>query len=681
MANQKYLSIDFETGSCADLRKVGAACYAADPTTRIICVAYNQPWIDGKQDEIKCVYIPPGENWSPEPGLKNWVSRILPVRAWNASFEYHIWNQKVSGTKLVPEQLHDTMAQAAYWGLPLSLDMAGQALPELGIVKDKVGHAQMLRMSRPRRVNRDGSVDSWWDVDEPTRRDALMDYCKQDVRVEQAIGDYLPPIPPRERKIWLMDFKANARGIPLDKRLAGRMKELAEKEQARLHRELADVTGNVVRRTTLPGPLAAWCVLQGLDNAKDGLAKDRLPKLIEEADNRGLFKVSEALSIRREAAKSSVAKLDAMDNWAGRYDDRMRGLTQYYGAFRTGRWAGRGPQVQNFPRPEVKNVEALISTILGDAYWNLDNDTSMLFFGTSLLSALSSALRGCLYVPEHLGEFASLDFSQIEARVLAWLAGSEKILDAYRDGRDLYKVAASDIYRVSEDQVDGDQRQVGKVSVLALGYGGGVGAFQTMAKVYGLHIPDEKAEEIKSAWREKNPEIVSYWSYLERAAKEALASPGKIITVARNDVHVMFSMWRGHLLCKLPSGRTLCYREAKVIEKFMPWGDKAKVVSYMGVDQYTRKWRRIDTYGGKLAENITQAVARDVMAEGLIALDNTPGIHVLGSVHDEALLEIEKDFGVTLDELGLIMSGAAVSRWAKGLPVEADGYIGQRFGK
>ena len=668
----RFLNLDFETGSPCDLRKCGAAKYAEHPDTRIICVSFTTPWDDKYPDAIQNIYVPPHHHTLGllPAELINWVLKGKPVAGWNLSFEYHIWNTWVSSSsfRLKPEQLYDTMAQAAYWGLPLSLDAASEALfDDLGVAKDKEGSRLMKSMARPR-AHKPGEPLRWWDVEDPDKRKRLIEYCDQDVRTEKAIQDFLPPMPSRERKIWLMDFKANARGVQLDTHLSAQIKKLAEEETGRLSKELAQVTDGKVTGVTKAAALKSWVWASGVPGAAEGLAKDRLPDLIRAAETLGFPKVKRALEIRQEAAKSSIAKIDAMTNFACS-DGRLRGLTQYYGAFRTGRWAGRGPQVQNFPRSVVKRQEDLIDFLRAPA---ADVAGLKMLFGVTPLEALSSALRGCLTVAE--GKlFAAIDFSQIEARVLAWLCGNQKILNAYLAGEDLYVLAAAGIYGVHVDRVTADQRQVGKVSILALGYQGGVGAFQTMAANYGLVIPDAQADEIKTAWRGDNPEVVNYWYAIDKAAKDAIQNPGQKFEVVRGQgVRISFAMWRGNLLCQLPSQRTLCYRGAKIVDgKFGP------VASYMGVDQYTRKWVRIESYGGKFVENICQAVARDVMADAMVRINYDGCADILGSVHDEALLEI--DGLPQVNKATQLMK--TVPAWATGLPLDADGYVGSRFKK
>lgn len=650
-------SLDFETGSRADLRKVGAAKYAEDPTTRVICFAYELPDGRGVRSWRE------GERFPAD--LYDWVETGGLVSGWNVPFEWHIWNGPLRKLFPVPElkleHLIDTMAVAANAGLPLGLDMAAAALPELGLAKDKDGHALMLRMSRPRTVLAGGGLE-WWDRTDPARRDRLVAYCEQDVRVERAILGYLPAMRMAERQVWLWDARIMARGIGFDRELAGKMKALADAEMARLDARMAALTGGAVPNTRAVGKLLAW--VQTREQGVGSLAKDQLAKWIDKTKD---DLVREVLETRAEAARSSVAKLVAMENWASNRDDRMRGLTQYYGAFRTGRWAGRGPQVQNYPRSEVDDQEGLVEYILGGG----DPEGFEVFFGVDALTGLASALRGCLAVLKGSAyRFCAVDFSQIEARVLPWLARDQDLLDVFESGRDIYRVAAARIFGVPEGMVDGGQRQIGKVAVLALGYGGGAGAFQTMAVNYGLHIPAHEADQIKTDWREANPLIVRLWYSVERAALDAVRCPGWTFKAGRCE----FRMKGKHLAVKLPSGRELIYREAKL--DVGTFGNDA--VSYMGVDQYTRQWTRIVTYGGKLVENITQAVARDVMASGMLRLCRA-GYAVLGSVHDELLLELDPRKGETLGSVLKLFR--QVPPWAAGLPIDAGGYEGVRFRK
>jgi DNA polymerase len=554
------------------------------------------------------------------------------------------------------------MAEAAYNGLPLSLDLCAKALPELGIVKDKPGHALMMRMSRPRMWGKTPDLDTWWHLDEPSRFDTLCAYCAQDVRVERAISTKLKPLPPRERKIWELDAEINIRGMLLDVDLALKIRTLAHDVTEILDQDMRRLTGGEVSSTRSIARLLMF--VQKYDPSVSSLGKDVLDRLIEDFEANLDFVPAQALRLRQEAAKSSVAKVNSMLAYANVADDRMRGLYQYYAAFRTGRDGGRGPQIQNYPRGQVKDQAALVSYIKNGG----DIHGFEMFFGVDAMTALSSALRGCVTVPNGR-HFCSYDFSQIEARVTPWLAGDWKKLDVFKSGKDVYVVAAAGIYKVPEGAVDKDQRQIGKVSELALGFGGGVGAFQSMAKLYGLEMSDDDADEIKVEWRKVNTGTVRLWYQLDDAALDAVRTPGKSFQVG----FLFFEMREGHLYLRLPSGRELCYRNARIgVGKF---GNDC--VEYDGIDPYTKQWGRVQSYGGKWCENATQAVARDVMKAAELRLAKLDGVWLLGPIHDELLMELDDPSRV----VAVSREMHRVPPWCPGLPIDAAGYVSDRFKK
>ena len=695
------LHLDFETHSEVDLRKVGSYAYAMHPSTRVLCMAWR---FDSSG---------PVMSWSPHlrklgiaetptaiEDFPHWVLEYVrnnhPVAGWNVSFEFLIWNyvlkREVHGLPvLMLTQLHDVMAQAAYHGVPLSLDQAAAALP-LGVRKDRAGHQLMLRMSRPRTKASGNAPATWWHETDAGKLSELMAYCRQDVLTESAIEDYLPELPPREQDIWRVDFRANLRGIKLDADLAVQMVRVARAETERLNANVNQATQGLVSTTTQAGVLVNWLNQRGGFGSTltpvASVAKDKLPALIARAGAMGDHMALSALRSRAEAAKSSVAKVHTMLRWA-QADGRMHWLTAYYGAFRTGRWAGRGPQVQNYPRPNRsrEDIRHIIGYLMALNKYSPDDLPDMLdglemFWGLTPLDALKNTLRGCL-VPSRDRLFASVDFSQIEARVLAWLAGEDWVLDAYRSGVDLYVQQAARVFGVCEKDVSPYQRQVGKVTILALGYQGGPRAFEKMAEAYDLDLAGLNLDDIVLAYRASVPRIRSYWYDVEHAAKIALAKSGRVIgvtTVHSNKFRpgsipeVQFATWRGHLLCKLPSGRKLYYRDAQLAPGGRYGGT---VISYMGVDQYTRAWTRIETYGGMLVENITQATARDLLADAMLRVESIPGTALLGSVHDEVLAEVDDENSYAR----MLAAMKEVPAWAKGLPIDADGYIGERFGK
>lgn len=292
------------------------------------------------------------------------------------------------------------------------------------------------------------------------------------------------------------------------------------------------------------------------------------------------------------------------------------------------------------------------------------------------LSVISDCLRGFM-VAKDGHDFIDCDFSAVEARVLAWLAGEEKVLNVFRTHGKIYEATAAGIYGVSIDQVNSDQRQIGKVSNLALGFGGGIGAFQSMAKNYGLKVPDDQADEIKIAWRQANPSIVQFWYDLENAAKDAVLNPGRQTQAGSHTHPVKYKVVGSFLLCLLPSNRALTYPYPKLQDVETPWGEMKEAVTYMGEHPKTHKWDRLKTYGGHFAENVTQAVARDLLAEAMIRLEDN-GYSIVLHIHDEVVCEVPIGFG-SEEEVERIM--CELPDWASGLPLSGGSWRGPRFRK
>lgn len=669
------LHIDLETRSTVDLRTAGVHAYARHPDTDIWCAC-------------TAVDNGPVQVWRPgDPvpdAILEAVQGAIPGRwtlcAHNAQFERVIW-ETILGPRYgwrVPalEQWRCTAAMASAMALPRALDGAAGALG-LRQRKDKEGAGLMMRMARPRKVHADGRLD-WWDV--PERIARLIDYCTQDVLVERALHARLRRLCDTEQRVYRLDQVINDRGVALDLALIDAARDVTDTALARLNARLRAVTGGAVTTITRTADLTRWLNARGVDT--DSVAKPAVRALL--ADDTLPADTRAALDIRQEAAKSSTAKLKAMQACVCP-DGRARGLLLYHGAG-TGRWAGRLVQPQNFPRGTVKDVADTIPTVL-----DRDPDTLEMLFAPPL-DVISSLLRSCLIAaPGH--DLIAADFSNIEGRVTAWLAGETWKVQAFRDfdagtGRDIYLLGAERILALlgrppaAPLTKDSPERQgYGKVPELALGFQGGVGAFQSMAALYNVQVTDEEADQIKIAWREAHPAIVALWRGLEDAAMKAVRRPGVIVRAAHG--RIAFRVKGGFLWMVLPSGRPLAYAAPTIRAKVMPWVDRhgepviKDVVSFMGEDRTTRKWCRQYLYGGLSTENAVQAIARDLLAVAMLALE-TAGYRVVLTVHDEIVAEVPKGFGdlATFEDIM-----CRLPAWATGLPVAAEGWRGQRYRK
>jgi DNA polymerase bacteriophage-type len=644
---------DFETRSAVDLKTAGLHNYATDKTTGIHCFSWGadpceiQTWAEG----------------DPFPqALGDHLENGGILTAWNVMFEYQLWNEcavrRYGWPKLRLEQVECSMARAYAMSLPGALEKAALALG-LEQQKDMAGARVMMQLAQPKA---DGTF--WTRAQAPEKFERLYEYNRQDVRTELAACDRMMALSPQEQALWHLDAKINQRGIHVDLPSIEAAMRLVEIEKARLDAAMLRTTGGVVGKCTEVQLLVKWIRSQGVE--VKGLAKsDVLDALSGELP----AVVARALELRREAAKSSTAKLVAMKNRASS-DGRVRGTLQYHGA-NTGRWAGRGIQVHNFPRGNLK-PEAV-----ADAIEHMRDPAYIDIMHGAPLDVVASSLRGFICAPEG-HELVAVDFSAIEARVLAWLAGEEGVLEIFRTHGLIYEHAAAGIYNVPMAEVTKAQRQIGKVAVLALGYGGGIGAFQSMARNYNVKVADSEADAIKVAWREAHPSIVRYWRELENAAINAVQF-GDVCKAGPVGRQVAFKMDGSFLWCRLPSGRVLCYPYPSVKDVEVPWGGTKPALYYWCVNGTTNKWEETSTYGGSLAENVTQAVARDLLAEALLRLDHS-GYPVTMHVHDEAVVEIAaKRDDVTLEHIESLMT--EVPKWADGLPIAAEGWRGTRYRK
>ena len=588
------------------------------------------------------------------------------LRAWNVSFERNIWRRIMQprfGWPPVPEeQWVCTMATAAFWGLPSRLEYCAAAL-RLPIQKDQTGAQLMLKMAAPtnmRAIEQDPETPPEWDND-PEHLIRLAAYCCIDVEVERAIQRKLAPLPDREREIWLLDQAMNQRGIQVDLDLVSQMIPLASETHAGLHQHITELTQGEVTKTSQVDNILVWLNAR-LDPKIPNLKKDTLVRtraVLPPGPER------DVIDARLAGRFASPAKLTALMS-ATCEDGRLRDLLRYYGAGRTGRWSGAGGsgvQLQNLPRPTIKNAETAISLIQDEC----PADFLDLAFADSALGVIASCLRGCFTAsPGHL--LTCGDLAQIEARVLAWLAGQDDVLDVFRTGED--------IYRYTAEQVGSTNRQLGKVIRLALGFGMGSVRFQETAELYGVRLGIADAVTAVETFRAVSDAVVQFWWDLDRAFRTALSSTTGGPWFRAGEV--AFQRGRTGIAMRLPSQRLLLYRNARLQPH--PDPQRRDEIVYDGLHQKTKQWGVIRTYGGKLAENATQAMARDVMADAMLTLDHELGHRLLLTSHDEIIAEAPQQTAhVHLEDMLDVMRRPVP--WAPELPVDAAGFVAYRYRK
>jgi DNA polymerase family A len=654
--------VDFETTSAASLPRSGAHKYARDSSTRILCCAYTI-------DEGDPVVWYPTFQHPPADLIEAVRDPRLEFTAWNAVFEFNIWNACGVALGLPPlpiDAFHCTMARALVWGVPPRLEQAAIVL-RTNIEKDKDGAKLMRKMMKPR-PHKDGSI-TWWHEDDPSLLVRLGEYCAQDVRAERAIGRRLRPMPPEERRLWLLDQRMNHRGLKVDTDAVQAMQNVVDSEIIRIGRALSGLTDGVVTSPTQTARLVRYLKAEGV--AIDGLDKRVLPILLnDELDDRH----RQILTLYQQGAKSSTAKLRSMANYLSD-DARIRGLVQYGGAMRTLRWAGRGPQIQNYPRPS-KEIDARAA--LSDILWGVDADTLDFVHGNPM-DVISQCLRGA-YIAAEGHAFAVCDYSGIEARVVAWLAGQEDALDVFRRDLDIYMKTARD--------VGSNNRQLGKILTLACGFGMGHRRFRISAAMppFNIELTKEEAVAAVYGWRDANHHIRALWYNVDEIIRMVIKGHVSDRWMWTDSKRLAFRMatdekLAGALLMRLPSGRKIVYREARIDEIINdPDGaaDIEEVIRYDGLD-WTKKWTRIRSWGGKFVENGTQATARDLLAGAVLALDDDDD-DLLTTIHDEIIAEpLETRADARLREMKAVMGEAPP--WAYGLPLKAEGAVMARYGK
>lgn len=685
---EEEVHLDVETKAVVDLKEVGAYDYARHPKTDLWVIRYS--FGDEEPDE----WLPP----DPMPQrLREHVERGGIIVCHNAAFERLIWwiilTPRYGWAKPKLTQFRCTMVRAYALSLPGDLDGAAAAV---GIEqrKDQAGYRLMLQMCRPREIRPDGTI-IWWD--QPDKVARLSVYCGEDVKTERALDKRLLQLSAKELEVWFLDQKINDRGVKIDRQLCNAAIKVVATTQERLDQEMKELTKGQVTRCSNVNELIQFLKTQGVET--ESIAK---PALLELLDRDLPDRARRALELRQEAAKTSTAKIKQMLNRSER-DGFMRGNLQYHGAG-TGRWAARGAQLQNLPRPSQTVDETMLRLLARG-----DQLAIEMFYGRPL-TVVSDCIRSLIVAPEGQEIFAA-DFASIEARAVAWLAGQRDVLDVFASGEDIYCHAATGIYGRPVNKKDHpNERQVGKVSILACGYQGGVGAYAKMAKTYALDLDKlapavwesaplerfEKAERaydkrqngfglsrpawmavemIKLGWREKNSRIVQLWRDLEDAAIEAVASPGKVTQIPNGKIK--FRRAGSFLFCQLPSGRAISYPYPRLVEKETPWGSKVAGIVYKGVDSLTKKWTDQQFYGGLSAENVTQGLCRDIMVESMQRLESA-GYAVVLTVHDEVVTYTKAGIGNLKDFSNILVKNPA---WCLDMPIAGEAWSGARYRK
>lgn len=637
------LAIDIETFSSVDLTESGVYKYVESPDFEILLFAYS---FDDEPEEVVDLV---NEDELPPRVIDALLGGTLKT-AHNAAFE-RACIAKYVGWDLPAEEWECTMVKASMLGLPLSLDAAAKAL-KLEQKKDAVGKALIKYFCTPCKPTKaNGMRTRNMPEHDLAKWMQFIEYCRQDVVVEKAIRRKISffQLPVQEKKLWQLDQRINETGVLLDPQMVRNAIILDTTNRGRLTSEAVELTG--LDNPNSPAQLKKWLSTQ-TGGSVTSLTKEAIPALLETTQDED---VSRLLGIRQEMAKTSVKKYEAMTASICA-DNRVRGLLQFYGANRTGRWAGRLVQVQNLPRNEMACLDDARELVKAG-----DLELLQLCFG-NVPNVLSELIRTAfIAAPGH--RLIVADFSAIEARVIAWLAGERWRLEVFRTHGKIYEASAAQMFKVPIESVTkgSDLRQKGKVSELALGYQGGPNALIKMGALK-MGLSEEELPRLVKMWRNANKAIVAFWETVGNAALTAVEE-GTSVTIAHG---IRFSVSNEILWIQLPGGRRLAYYKPHVGQN--QFGNTS--LKYWGMNQTTKQWSAQDTYGGKLVENIVQAVARDCLAHAMLAMD-AAGYRIVMHVHDEVVCEMPIGKG-SLEEVNRIM-GASIP-WAKGLPLTADSY-------
>ena len=684
--------IDFETRSDSDLKKEGAYKYSIDKTSKVLMMSYN---LTGSPADTKLwtMYDPPPK------ALFKFLADGGALNSFNSFFEYCIWKNlcvaKMGWPDIKSTDLYDTADKLKANALPSGLEDAAQVLGVANL-KDKEGKRLIDFFCKPKKPK----GKPWFHNDPkdyPVEWRLFCDYCIRDTNAQLDVDYMLPALTPMSQSVAFLTDQMNWRGVHVDVAAASAGHQLVAKVKEFYNKEASKLADNAFQKCTQRAKVKLWLEGRGLS-----LPNMQGKTIIVALRNKRLHKdVRRMLELYQICGSTSVAKFDAIMRYVCP-DGRVHELLNWHKA-RTGRWGGRGIQIQNFPRPtlpkwiDYKEVIKVIKTgsvrkLEKYARWIAKEDAKRVKIKNAKepdkkrhktpwlfnpMVVLISSLRSCIC--SELGtEFKCADYSAIEARVLLWLAGDDEALDIFRRGEDIYLDMASEIYEVPMKVLnkESEERPLGKETILGCGYGMGDKKFRTRCdEVADIQISPDMAKHVIKTYRKKYKSVVDFWDDLNAAALKAVRNPGKVVTCGYIK-YVVKNLYRSNgsaypiLMCRFPSGHVTAYPnpQAKAVEK---WGRIQYELRYDGYDSYTHKWCQLHTYGGKLAENVTQGVAYDLIAYGMSLLD-LEQYKLVMSIHDETISEDEAGFG-SLDDFELLL--CTLPKWAKGLPVTSEGWV------
>lgn len=650
-----YMNVDIETYSSVDITKAGAYAYAESPDFEILLIAY-------KLDDGSVKVIDQTGATETDGDFEEFWNHLASVdvikTAYNANFERTCLASYFK-REMPPEEWRCTAVHAATLGLPGNLAGVGAALglPE-DKQKDKIGKSLISYFCKPCRPTKtNGGRTRNLPEHDPEKWAQFIEYNRQDVVTESAIREMLAkyPVPESEQELWSLDQRMNDRGVLLDMNIVEKIIRYDAVYHERLMNEARSLTS--LDNPNSLAQLKTW-YLKEYNLQVSSITKDTIPEIIGRLEEMSCIMDTERgirmLEIRQELGKTSTKKYAAMTE-AVCSDSRLRGILQFYGANRTGRWAGRIVQVHNLPQNKIPDLGLARELVKEERF----EDLELLFGGVPFIF---SQLIRTAFIPSEGCRFVVSDFSAIEARVIAWLADEEWRLEVFRTHGKIYEASASQMFHVPIENIKKGSRlrQQGKVAELALGYGGGFGAIKAMDKAGS--IPDDEIPLLVQNWRRANPRICKFWRTAENAAKTAIRERRSV----RVQHGLVFSYINRILFITLPSGRKLAYYDAR-IEDY----EGKESITYAGVEQNTKRWGRLETWGGKLVENIVQAVARDCLAETMKKV-SAAGYRIVMHVHDEIVVDVPEE---DKDALKMITGIMKISpEWAKDMPLRGDGY-------